>query len=628
VIRKVGVILLGVAVCLLGTTSALAMKYNESPMLKTKVAAGLLPPVEERLPEEPKVLSAERNEVPKENLDFEIGQYGGMLRMVHPDVDWDAFVFCLLNEPLISGPGILGEDIKGNILKDFEVSEDEKVFTFHMRKGLKWSDGVPVTTEDVLFAYEDVLLNEKLTPVFPRWLKAANKGDGEPMKLEVIDDYTFRISFTEPYGGFPVQLAIASWRGYTDLLKPKHYLKKFHPRYTPLEELEPLIKKEGLTKGEWWTLFNRKDHANWEFTNRTAIGFPVLTPFMIVKATQEVATFERNPYYFKVDSAGNQLPYIDKIRTVLADPEMCTMKIVAGEVNFAAGGHGGTALQNLPLYKENAEKGGYRVELLDMHVSPADISLNLTYPDPVWRKVVRDVRFRKALNMAINREEIVDAVYLGFAEPATAVPNIYNPEEANRLLDEIGLDKRDADGWRLGPDGKTFVIPFEISAASPDLVPVTELVVEYFKAVGIKTTMKVIDNALRAERKNANELQAQVFWTSLPVWHNFAGFLAGDITSWPLWDRWYNTGGKEGEEPPADVKRFLDLVSDSLVVGPEKRQEVINEYRRLLYENIYFMPTVEKAKYPVIVAKNMGNIPHKGFALTVIFSGEQVFFKH
>ncbi|RLE09492.1 hypothetical protein DRJ00_04085, partial [Candidatus Aerophobetes bacterium] len=263
-IRKVGVILLGVAICLLGATSALAMKYNESPMLKTKVAAGLLPPVEERLPEEPMVVGPGVL-VPKGNLDFEIGQYGGTLRSVQPDPEWNPDIFVMCDEPLLCAPGILGSDIdgsvpiKGNIVDDFKVSDNYKVFTFHLRKGLKWSDGHPVTTEDVLFAYEDVLLNEKLTPIFPQWLRAANKPDGEPMKLEVIDDYTFRIKFAEPYGGFLDQLAILFWKGYTDLIKPKHYLKNFHVRYTPLEKLEPLIKEEGLAKGEWWTLFNKKD---------------------------------------------------------------------------------------------------------------------------------------------------------------------------------------------------------------------------------------------------------------------------------------------------------------------------------------------------------------------------------
>jgi len=564
VIRKLGVILLAGAICLLGTTSALAMKYNESPMLKTKVAAGLLPPVEERLPEEPFVVGSGIL-VPKGNLDFEVGQYGGTLRSVQPAPDWNPDIFVMNDENLLSAPGILAEGIMGNVVKSFEVSEDGKVFTFHMRKGLKWSDGVPVTSEDVLFTYEDVLLNEKLTPTFPRWMRAGNKADGEPLKLEVIDDYTFRISFAEPYAGFPCWLTIIGWKGYTEFLRPKHYLKNFHIRYTPLEKLEPLIKEESLAEGEWWTLFNLKDILNWELTNPRAVGFPTLNAWMMVKATPTIITYERNPYYFKVDVDGNQLPYIDRIRSeVVSDVEMSTMKVLAGEVDFL---REDATLESLALYKENEEAGGYRVVLLDMHVDPVNVHLNQTYPDPVWQKVVRDVRFRKALSLAINREEIIDAVYFGFAEPSELVPSEYDPEAANRLLDEVGLDKRDAEGYRLGPDGKTFVIPFEIAKHAADIVPVTELVIEHWKKVGVKATIKTIDPGLWDTRAAANDLKATAMWNHAPLWWGWGGpFGYGDIDrfDWPLWWDWYDSGGRIGEEPPADVKKFLDLRSASV----------------------------------------------------------------
>jgi len=626
VIRKVGVILLGVAVCLLGTTSALAMKYNESPMLKTKVAAGLLPPVEERLPEEPKVLSAERNEVRKGNIDFEIGQYGGTLRMCRADPNWHADLFVMLQEPLVNAPGILGENVRGNVLESFEVSKDEKVFTFHMRKGLKWSDGVPVTTKDVLFAYEDVLLNKELTPVFPQWLRSANKPDGEPMKLKVIDDYTFQISFSEPYGGFPAQLAIIGWKGYTDLLKPKHYLKSFHIRYTPLEKLEPLIKEESLAEGEWWTLFNKKDFACWEFTSPECIGFPLLTPWIPVKATPVRVVYERNPYYFKVDSEGNQLPYIDRIYSdIVSDQEMKAMKDIAGEIDFDPQ----PALTDLSLFKENEEAGGYRVLLLDMHVDPVNVHFNQTYPDPVWRKVVRDTRFRKALSLAIDREEIIDAVYFGFAEPSELVPSEYDPETANRLLDGMGLDKRDAEGYRLGPDGKTFVIPFEVAEHDRDIVPVTELVSEHWKKVGIKATIKKIDPGLWATRLAANEVKATVMWNHAPLWWGWGGFGAGDIDryDWPLWRSWYDTNGEKGEEPPEDVKKFLNLRTASIVVSPEKAKKVVNEYFRLMYDKVFFIQLVTKVKYPTIASRKLGNVPHKGFAIETSFGAEQFFFR-
>ncbi|NLA52481.1 MAG: ABC transporter substrate-binding protein, partial [Alcaligenaceae bacterium] len=450
-------------------------EFSEAPMLAEKVKAGELPAVEERLPKQPKVT----NEMPPELLEYEIGRYGGVLRTVTHSVNWDADVFVICNEPLINTPGILGEEFTPNVLRDYEVSQDQKEFTFYLREGLKWSDGHPVTTEDIRFTYEDVLLNEELTPVFPNYLKSGNKADGTPMKLDIIDDYTFKISFDEPYGGFLVELAIQGWRGYTDLLKPKHYLQQFHPKYTPEEELKKLIEEHEYET--WVQLFGFKDITNWELTREEAIGFPVLYPWMLVSVQEGVYTFERNPYYFKVDPAGNQLPYIDKIvSTQVQDAEMAVMKQIAGEVDFA---RETMAMTKIPLYKEN-EKNGYTTYMAKMHVTPTDIFLNLTYEDPVWRQVVRDVRFRQALNYAIDKEEIIDSIYYGFAEASQMIPSEYDPDKANQLLDEMGLDKRDAQGFRLGPDGKRFTINFEIQNVAPDIVPFTELIVEFWLNVG------------------------------------------------------------------------------------------------------------------------------------------------
>ncbi|MGQ9629390.1 MAG: ABC transporter substrate-binding protein [bacterium] len=564
--------------------------------------------------------------MPKEDLDFEIGRYGGTMRLVRIQPDWDWAAFIQLRESLLIAPSLTTDKIIGNVLRDWSVSPDQKVFTFYMREGLKWSDGVPVTTEDVRFAYEDVLLNEKITPVFPTWLKSGNRADGEPMKLEVLDKYIFRISFAEPYGGFPVQLCINGWRGYTDFLKPKHYLKQFHTRYTPLEKLEPLIKEAALMKGEWWTLFTQKDITGGEIAQPGAIGFPALYPWTLVSHTPMTITFERNPYYFKVDTAGNQLPYIDRLRTdLVADIKTVPLKIIAGEVDHSY--EYGT-LMDLPLYKENAKKGDYRIILYDMHRTTADPVLNLTHSDPVWRKVVRDVRFRRALNLAINREEVLDVVYYGFASLPGSVPSEYNPEEANRLLDEMGLDKRDSEGYRLGPDGKRFVIPIEYHPFFAEFSATAELVAEYWKKVGIYTTTKTIEAGLLRTRRITNELKASFMeWThDRRLWWALWG--AQDTWNWgPLWQKWFDTKGAEGEEPPEDVKRYYNAVSRLYLVPPEERPKVHAEFTKLIYDNIYWFIVVEDIKYPVIVSKRMGNVAHKGYGIGAHFSAEQYFLK-
>jgi peptide/nickel transport system substrate-binding protein len=494
-----------------GSVSFAQKKYNEAPMLAELVRAGKIPPVEERLPKKPFVVGPGVL-LPKGDLDFEIGRYGGTMRLIHHMPDLELSFFIMNNEPLVSCPGITGANIQGNIVESYKVSPDWKTFTFKLREGLKWSDGVPVTTEDVQFTYEDFLLNEQLTPFFPTYLRSGNRSDGKPMKLEIIDKYTFRISFDEPYGGFLTQLAINGWRSYTDLLKPKHYLKQFHIKYTPVDKMEPFLKEEQLSKDEWNKLFNLRDCTIWEMAQKYAVYMPYLTPWIPVQITTQYKVLERNPYYFKVDTAGNQLPYIDKLAsTLVSDLEMANLRIIAGEADHS---YEYATFKNMPLYLQNAEKGNYRVILYDLHRTTADPVLNLTYPDPTWRKIVRDVRFRRALNMAINRKELIDTVYYGYASLPTSVPSEYNPKKAEQILDSIGLNKRDKDGWRLGPDGKRFTIEIEYFVHFEEQKMTAELVAEYWKKIGIMTTTKVIEPGLWGQRLGANELKATMYmWT-------------------------------------------------------------------------------------------------------------------
>ncbi len=624
--RKLTVALLSTVMCLLVVTSALAVTYNEAPMLRVKVAAGELPPVEERLPKDPVVLNEEWNELPGEALKMEVGEYGGVLRTVRPDPNFNLDIYIMNHEPLLRSPGIGTDRIRGNVLKGYEVSADNKVFTFYMREGLKWSDGMPVTTEDVLFTYEDFLLNEKLSPVFPDWLMR----EGKPMKLEVIDEYTFRISFAEPYGNFLVQLAIGSWHDYTPLLKPKHYLKQFHARYVPLEELEPLIKKEGLAKGEWWSLFGQKDTgaANGD---PNSIDFPALSPWIMVKTTPELRIYERNPYYFKVDAEGNQLPYIGNIRdSLVSSTETIPMKVVAGEVDFM-GTYG--VLTDVPLYRENEQEGGYRTLLVE-YEGPSAVYLNLTHPDPVWRKVLGDVRFRKALSLGINPEEIIEAVYLGLAEPSTIVPGTYDPAEANRLLDEMGMDKRDSEGWRLGPDGNRFVIPFIQTNVFADLVPVVELVIEYWGALGIKTTMKPVSYGLFDSTRAANEHKATAIDCITPLWQDnvYSMWIPEIAGNWAqLWYQWTSTNGEQGEEPPAEVKRLLNLLSLSKEVSPgtPESNKVWDEVTTLFRDNVWVFYITQDLKIPAIVRANSNFADIRGgpFGIALSYAAEQMFFR-
>jgi len=391
-----------------------ASKYKEAPMLAERVAAGELPPVDERLPEEPLVV---------EVIDA-IGQYGGTLTvgsnystLMGGDVDR----VCPPQNILRIAPN-LQEAMPGPI-KAWDFTDGFTKLRWELRKGLKWSDGTPVTTEDVRFVMEDVYGDEKITPIYPAKFRDGGRADGEIAKLDIIDDLTWKLSFNEPYGGLLREISIKGWQGYTDMMRPSHVLKQWHVKYADVTSDAFKAEYEKLNlKDEWWQVFAAKNCNNWDLTNPRCANFPVLFAWVNTTPTGQsnILTFERNPYYWKVDNTGQQLPYIDKLQSQqVNDVEMLTLKVFAGEVDFV---RESTALNKLPLYKENEQSANLKITLMDNHVDPTCLYLNYTYADENWRKVVNDIRFRQALTHGINRQEIIDTVYFGYGQMPTLVP--------------------------------------------------------------------------------------------------------------------------------------------------------------------------------------------------------------
>ena len=608
--------------------SVMEGNYQEAPMLAERVSAGDLPPVDDRLPNEPFVVGPGVLIAESDLPNWEPGQYGGTIRAAHAVADWAPDVFVMLDEPLLSAPGIGVQDIRGNVAKDFEVNADNTEFTFHLREGLKWSDGEPVTTEDVRFTYEDILLNQDIIPVFPQRFRTGFSPEGEPMSLEIIDDYTFKVTFPESYGGFLRALTIEGWVGYTELINPAHILKQYHPTYTPIEDLQPMMDEMGLTN-EWWQLFGQKRCQNWDATNPRCIGYPTLNPWISVEASTGVLSFERNPYYYKVDTEGQQLPYVDKIVSVQSeDVEAVNLKVLTGDVDFL---RESTALVKVPLYKENEEQANFRVHLLDMHVDSTVLQLNQSYADPVWREVSQDLRFRQAASLSVNRSEIIESIYFGFASPPLVTVgeefSQYDPDRANALLDEMGMTERGSNGFRLSPSGEPFTMLIETGANAPDQTPVAELIGEYLKAVGIDAQVKQIDSQLAGQKQNANELQARVHWTNDQGWDS--NWTQGAVDDSRLWFLWFTTNGEEGEEPPAWAQEAftLDKARWSSISGSDEYNQLREEGYAWSRENLPQITIVENVKYPMIANAEMGNIPQSGYAIGANFSGEQLFFK-
>ena len=470
------------------------------------------------------------------------------------------------------------------------------------------------------------MLNEELTPAFPAKYRAAGRGDGTPMELSILDDWTFEIVFDEPYGSFLTAIAITGWAGYTDLIKPQHFLTPYHINYTSLEDMADELAVEELEADQWHVLFNTRDVTHWALTQPKAVGFPVLYPWMQVESPSGVMEFHRNPYYHKVDTEGTQLPYIDRIvGSEATSLDIVNVRLAAGEIDYFYE----AALQHVDFYMANRDSGNYEVHIAQTP-GTRTFFLNFNYDDPVWREVVGDVRFRQALNMAIDNQEVIDSVLFGFAVPVSTIPNVYDPEQAESLLDEMGMDQRDSEGFRLAPDGSQFTIHLEF----PDIgtsVPTAELLVEYFNAVGVRTQMRVLSAELWSQRAQANELMATLHWPggSMTQWRDQPAANYIPTMHWgPLWQQWYASGGESGEEPPEEFKRLFSLREERIAAVTHSEEDLAlqAELEKIFIEQLPMIFVFEDHGDPVPASRNLGNVPEKGSVWEYALSAEQLFF--
>ena len=608
----------------------------ESPVLWERVASGELPELEDRLPKEPFVVGPGVL-LPEKHVDWKPGLYGGTLRTLHFQPDWNPDIFVGMNEPLLSAPGLGVQGLRGNILQNFEVSNENQTFIFHMREGLKWSDGEPVTSADVAFVAHDIYRNNELTTTYPRRFRTRNDPAGTPMTLSVIDDFTFQVDFDAPYGGFLRNLTIETWNGWTELIRPSHYLQQFHTSYVELEDLRPLLDERNL-EDEWDEIFTDNDCLNWYVNQEKCILSPVLTPWQRVESSEPgLLIFERNPYYHKVDVEGKQLPYIDRLLSKLVeDVEMVNTGILVGEADFM---RESTGLVKIPQYVENGPAGGYRHQLLDMHVDSSSIWINQTYNDDndptaaSWREIAGDVRFRQAISLAIDREEIIETLYFGYAsKPVQTVGEdlaTQNIQRAKDLLDALGLDQRGDDGFRLYSNGEPFTMLIEHGAHAPDLEPAAELVREYLKDVGINVTVKKLEPALWRDRRNNNELQSTIMWAHDQGYDNNwtsdtiqrAGF------AWWVYMMKSSDSEMAMEPPPWVLESFeLDKKRWGSVSGGDEYNQYKEQGNAWHRENLPEITVVEKVKYPLIVSVDLENVATEGYAISQNFAMEQLFY--
>jgi len=579
-----------------------APKYSEAPMLAELVKAGKLPPVEQRLPQNPLVVK------PIE----EIGQYGGTWRRAWKGPA-DFHAYGRLNyEPILRWPRNPKDPIQAGLAEKWEFTPDGKTLTLYFRKGLKWSDGAPWTVDDIIFWWEDIELNKDLTNApHAEWVV-----NGKPMTLKKIDDYTIQYNFEGPNG---LVLRMLAFHGNQWPLNferfgafaPAHYLKQFHPKYN--KDIKD------------YKLFNEKaDDLNPER--------PAMTPWTVkqYKPGDAKMIAERNPYYWKVDEKGQQLPYIDRLEfTLVENNDAVAAKALSCEIDMQ---FRSLDLKKFSLFKENEQKCDYRV-LKWTSASGTNLALwpNQSYADdPVLREIFQNKNFRIALSHAIDRKKINTIAYLDqgvirsemvVPDSAFYVPEVesiyteYDPKKAAEYLDKAGL-KLGPDGkTRLRPDGKPLEITIETDRTGAE-VDALQLVVENWNAVGVKTALKTMNRDAYWPRATGNQVQIAVWSTDrgLEPFVDPIYIFPFDERSWmaPDYGIYYKTGGAKGTKPTGKMAEAQALFDQfKATVDPAKQLEIGKQLVKMSVEEVWTIQTVGMSPVPVVVKNNFRNVPEK-----------------
>lgn len=585
---------------------------KEAPEFAALVAEGKLPPLEERLPENPLVVEADT-----------IGKYGGTWRNMIVGGDTTHITRYQGYEQLIRWNAEWSEYVP-NLAERWEVNEDSTEYTFYLRKGIKWSDGHPFTAADFDYQVNHVWRNKALVQVVPAEFVTNNV----PCELVVIDDYTVKFVFESPNGLF--MLNIANTKDFMPFA-PAHYLKQFDPEFNP--DADKLAQELGYADAVEY--YPNKQGIEW----RQNADIPTLNAWIWTMApdgTNIKAEAVRNPYYWKVDAEGKQLPYIDKINyELVADTEVAVMRVASGEIDFFD--QNIATPNNKSFFYDNMESGNYHFVTTTMSAPNAmNIILNLTHKDLVRRELFANKDFRIGLSHALNRQEIIDMVYYGDAQAHQTAPlpgadvydeefatqyTEYNVDLANEYLDKV-LPEKDANGMRLF-NGEKLIIHFYLDAARDTFIQASELVGTYWRAVGVDTKFDIVSRDLweEATRNGPGDFDATM--------HRFGGGIGSPIYTDPRyyvplntnsmyalgWANWYINPEGIGatikpEEPPADVKLSLELYDQVKKTGDaDAQRDLMKQIIEIAKDNFYTIGVCTEADSYAICNNDLRNVP-------------------
>ena len=585
---------------------------QESSFWAQEVKNGNLPPISERLPQNPLVV-----DLTAKGRTY--GEQGGTLRtLVSRSKD--------VRQMVVYGYArLVGYDhnykLYPDILQDVEVEEGRK-FTLRLRPGHKWSDGHPFTSADFEYYWKHVALNKELSPSGPSQNFYV---DGYLAELSFPDEHTVVIEWPRANPNFLPLLAQASP---FYIFRPGHYLKQFHADFTDKKSLRRTIKKARVRT--WAALHNGKDNM-YKFDNP---NLPTLQPWMNAsKAESSRKLFVRNPYYHRIDKRGQQLPYIDIVEMTIVGGGLVAAKANAGEVDLQARG------LNFPdisiLKKGEVDGAGYRT-LLWANGAASQIAIypNLNFADPVWREIIRDVRFRRALSLGIDRRMINRALYFGLAKeggmsaleksPYYDTANlfkwaIYYPAKSNALLDEMGLTERTPDGIRKLPDGRPMEFVIETAGERKEVENALAIVTDTWREIGIKLIMRPLDRDILRNRVYSGQTMASVWFgwdNGLPQHGTSPEYLAPrhqEFLAWPKWGQYFQTRGDVGEAPDLpEAQRLMDLsLKWERTSDPVVREAVWREMLGIHAEQQFAIGILAEAPQPIVVSDKLRNVPEK-----------------
>jgi len=589
-----------------------AAEWIEVPAFAEDVKAGRLPPIAERVPSKPRVIDLAA-------VGREPGQYGGTIRMLMGKQK-DVKMMTVYGYARLVGFNEKYE-LVADILERYEI-EEGRIFTFHLRPGHKWSDGHPFTTEDFRYYWEDLATNPKISKGGPdRRLLV----DGKPPKVEIVSGTVVRYTWAAPNPEFLPALAGASP---LFIYKPSHYMKQFHAKYQDAAKLEEMVTAADVRN---WISLHKRRGRQYRPENP---DLPTLHPWHnSTKPPSEQFVFTRNPFFHRVDTEGRQLPYIDKVILRMGSTSLIPAKSGSGEADLQARY---IRFDNFTFLKDAEQRNNYKVRLWrTAKGSQVALFPNLNTEDENWRKMMRNADFRRALSLAIDRDEINEVIYFGLAQPSadTVLPDSplfeeryrsawaeFDLDRANALLDGVGLTERNDEGIRLMPNGEPLEIIVTSAGESTEETDVLELIRDSWLDIGVKLFTQASQRDVFRNRVFSGNSHMSI-WSGLSNGVPTADMSPWELApttqqqlQWPMWGQHYETASKGGKPIDADVpgELFSLFTAWQKAESQDAKTEIWKKMLSIYTDQVFSIGVVNGARQPVVISNRLHNVPEEG----------------